>query len=231
MPRLDPRRTSRCLSFQHRSSRTGNSQNLRHRVTSAGSEFACRRPTLNVAVSQIEAPSGLCACQGTSCVASFRGPRFESPEQCTTDAAKPRIRRNVIEGDLAGVGDRAHRKDVATLDRDEQRILRPPDPGRENLRGLIGQPSRQDSFVVPMISDTQFRYRPPHHLAGGWCVFKGDGTNFHATICNQDASAATLVMMGGTRTCPTIRLERTHRRCNKMALSTHTGSRTRSIRN
>jgi hypothetical protein len=71
-----------------------------------------------------------------------------------------------------------------------------------------------------MISDTQFRYRPPHHLAGGWCVFKGDGTNFHATIRNQDASAATLVMMGGTRTCPTIRLERTHRRCNKMALST-----------
>jgi hypothetical protein len=192
------RRTSRPLSFEHQSSRTGSSQNLRHRVTGAGPEFACRRSTLNVAVSQIEAPSGLRAYQGTSRVASFRGPRFESPEQGTTDAAKPRIRRNVIEGDLAGLGDRAHRKDVVTLGGDQQRIVRPPDPGRENLRGLVGQPSRQDGFVVPMIGDTQFRDRPPHHPAGGWCVFSGGGTNFHAIICNQDASAATLVMMDRT---------------------------------
>jgi hypothetical protein len=33
-----------------------------------------------------------------------------------------------------------------------------------------------------MIGDAQLRYRPPHYLAGGWCVFRGGGTNLHLSI-------------------------------------------------
>jgi len=86
--------------------------------------------------------------------------------------------RNVIEGDLACVGNGAHSKDVAVLDCDEERIVRLPNPRHKDLRRLIAQPPLQDSLVVPMIRDAQLRYRPPHYLAGGCCIFRGGGPNF-----------------------------------------------------
>jgi len=74
---------------------------------------------------------------------------------------------------------------------------------RRNLRGLIAQPSRQDSLVVLMISDTA-PYRPPHYLAGG-CASSGGwaGPEFlvgigdnegHSGRRYEDAPAACQVM-------------------------------------
>jgi hypothetical protein len=56
---------------------------------------------------------------------------------------------------------------MAALDGDEKRIVRLPNPRLAGLRGLIAQPSLQDGLVVPMISDTQFRYRPSHYFTCG----------------------------------------------------------------
>jgi hypothetical protein len=71
------------------------------------------------------------------CVTSFHGPYFERAEQGSADAAKPRIRRNIVKGDLARVGDRAHGKDAAIFDGDEEGVIRLPDPRYEDLRRLI----------------------------------------------------------------------------------------------
>jgi hypothetical protein len=117
--------------------------------------FANRRAALNVSACLIELPSSLGAGEGASCIAALSSPGFEPTEQGPADSAKPRIRRNVIEGDLACVGDGAHRKDAAVLDGDEERIVRLRNPGHEDFRRLVAQPPLQDGLVVPMIRDAQ----------------------------------------------------------------------------
>jgi hypothetical protein len=79
-------------------------------------------------------------------------------------------------------GDGAHRQHVAVLDGDEYRIARLRDPGHEDLRGLVAQPSRQHRLVVPMVGNAQLGDRPSHDQTGGSCILDRGVANFHRHI-------------------------------------------------
>src|SRR5438034_537092 len=85
-------------------------------VARTGAEFAGQESIFNIAVSEVKATCRLGAGERAPRITSFDRPGFERPQQRPTDAAKPRIRRDVIQRDLSRVGDRTHRQDRATLD-------------------------------------------------------------------------------------------------------------------
>jgi len=91
---------------------------------------------------------------------------LQGGQQCGTEATKPGIRRNVIEDDLSGLGDAAHREDLAILDCDKQCIAR-SDPRFDNLGCLVAQPSFENDRVIPVFDETKLRYGSLPNLAGG----------------------------------------------------------------
>src|SRR5450756_86818 len=98
---------------------------LPHRVAGSRSEFAVGWAVLGITSFEVEASSGFGARERATCMALASGAFFERGQQGPADAAKPGIRRNVIERDLSGVGDATHPKDRLVLDSDEQGVARP----------------------------------------------------------------------------------------------------------
>src|ERR1700726_2041015 len=123
--------------------------------------------------------SRLGAEKGASISAPFERPCFESSEDGSTHTTKPRVRRYIVESDLTRVGDRPHCKDTVVIDCHEHRIVRLDNPRPDDLRGLIGEPSPQDLWVVPVIRLAQFRNRSPYHLACSRSIFANCITDFY----------------------------------------------------
>src|ERR1700730_18409946 len=105
--------------------------------------------------------------KGASISASFERPRFERSEHGSTNTTKSRVRRYIVESDLTRIGDRAHCKYTVVINYHQHRIARLDNPPPNHLRSLIGEPSRQDLRVVPVIGPAQFGDGSPEHLASG----------------------------------------------------------------
>jgi hypothetical protein len=129
---------------------------FRHRMAK-GAEFANRRRILDIAGGVIKAPSRSGAGQRATRGATRQGARFERLQQSLADAAKSRVRRDIIEIDFARVGDAAHRENSLALDGDQHIIVRPRDPGAHVLGRLIREPLRKDRRIAAMIGDAKLR--------------------------------------------------------------------------
>jgi hypothetical protein len=91
---------------------------------------------------------------------------LERGEQGVANAAKASVRRYVIERNFSRLREAAHREHAALLDSDEQTIVG-PDPGPEDFRRLIAQPSRQKHGIIVVIDDAKLGDRAPQDRAGG----------------------------------------------------------------
>jgi hypothetical protein len=136
----------------------------------------------------VKAMSRFGAEKGASISAPFERPCFENSEHSSAHTTKPRVRRYIVESDLTRVSDRAHCKDTVVIDCQQHRIARLDNPRPDDLRGLIGEPSRQDLRVVPVIGPAQFGNRSPEHLASGRSIFGNGVADLHATAsCGQES--------------------------------------------
>jgi hypothetical protein len=138
-----------------------------------------RSAVLDITGRPVKAMSRLGAEKGASISAPFERPCFESSEHGSTHTTKPRVRRYIVESDLARVGDRPHGKDTVVIDCHEHRVARLDNPRPDDLRGLIGEPSPQDLRVIPVIRIAQFRNRSPYHLARSKSIFANCIADFY----------------------------------------------------
>ena len=77
-------------------------------------------------------------------VAPLRSSGFKCAEHASTDTTKPRVRRDIVEGDLPRVGDGTHREDYPVLDGNKQRIVWLIKPRHEEFRGFVPEPPLQN---------------------------------------------------------------------------------------
>src|ERR1700738_3620793 len=103
-------------------------------MTRRRAEPAFGHTIFDVAGGLIEASRGLGADEMASRVAAFSRPRFKIAQKRPTDTPKACVGRDIIEGDLAGIGDRSDAEDGPALDRQEQRIVRLRNPRGATLR-------------------------------------------------------------------------------------------------
>jgi hypothetical protein len=60
---------------------------------------------------KMKAAGGGATGEGAPCIASLHSPAFQVRQQGPADAAKPGVRRDIVESDLTRVGNMARRKD------------------------------------------------------------------------------------------------------------------------
>src|SRR5882757_11390205 len=129
----------------------GSSQHLSHGKAGLGAEIAARRPGFHIAVGEIEASRRRRTGERAVGIAAFDRSSFKRGQQGAADAAKARVRRDVVQRDLSGVGYQSDAPDAVAVGCDEERLARSRHPIAENLRPLVGQPLRQDLGIVAVI--------------------------------------------------------------------------------
>jgi hypothetical protein len=154
-------------------------ESFRHRVARRCAEFPLWSAVIDITGRPVKAMSRFGTEKGASISAPFERSCFERSEHRSTNTTKPCVRRYIVERDLARVSDRAHCKDTVVIDCHEHRIARLDNPRPNDLRGLIGEPSRQDLRVVPVIGPAQFGNRSPEHLASGRSIFGNGVADFY----------------------------------------------------
>ena len=133
---------------------SGNFEALCHWIAACRAEFGTGGPVFRIPSGEVKSPRGFGALKRASRVAALHRTAFKRAQQCGTDAAKAGVRRNVIQRNLAGVGDAADREYIAILNCDKKRIFR-FDPCPEYFRGFVAQPSPQNFRVIVVIGSAQ----------------------------------------------------------------------------
>jgi hypothetical protein len=124
-----------------------------------------------------------------TCIPARCGPRFECGDHGPADAAKPRIRGDVVQAYHARIGDRSDREDAVAFHCDQDGVIGPCDPLGDDLGRLVGQPLRQDCRIISMIGGAKLHDGSSEHLAGGRRIV-GDGVS--------DVHAGIIVLSGGS---------------------------------
>src|SRR5712671_2270613 len=107
----------------------GSSQHLSHGKAGLGAEIAARRPGFHIAVpgfhiavGEIEASRRRRTGERAVGIAAFDRSSFKRGQQGAADAAKARVRRDVVQRDLSGVGHRSDAPDAIAVGCDEERL-------------------------------------------------------------------------------------------------------------
>jgi hypothetical protein len=111
---------------------------------------------------------------------------FKRNHESTANPAEPSIWRNVIEQDLAGVRNGAHRGERGAFGCDKERAIRAREPERDVRRRLVSKPASNDSRIVEVISPAKLSDRTPDHMRNGLSVGRERVTDQHRAISRQN---------------------------------------------
>ena len=111
---------------------------------------------ISIAARQIESMRGLGRKQMAARVAALSGASLHRVQQRRADAAKARVRRDVIHHDLAVILDGPDREHHLILDRHQERRAGIGDQHFQIFGRLVGEPPPEDLAVVAMIERKEF---------------------------------------------------------------------------